>query len=579
MPKKTHSLKTLLFKTFTAILALILIVITVSISANFSKTVSRMSYDKYDSVFQQSSQQLSMIFYNVSIMAAVLDNSPELISAVNLSLHGSSQYSRLQNESMVQKLLTSASYYSSYVKNIYLYKEGKVFYMHDSYSPLSPATVENQHWFQDILSGDMEQTVISYDSKNYIYARPFQNTLHEAAPGVMIIFLDSSLLKHCLDNVGDEKGTLICALDKNQSLIYTQDIESKNFLTKYRNQLMSSLSGEKIRLNRQTYFLTKETNSFSGWTLVSLVPSGIILQNLWPLYLQILPLFLLILGLSTWLIYVISRAITRPLLPLLQSMKQSSQGDFSFLPYQTRIEEINTLVYGYDDMLRRISQLIVRIQTIEKEKRKTELEILQTQISPHFIYNTLNSIRWLALMQDSPKIAEIISSFSTLLQIASSHPNEFILVKEELQEVSCYLDIMKFRYNAPIQVSWEVEDQTLKLETLKLIIQPLVENCFSHAFSDTGKGGSIWIRSYLEGAYLIFEIEDNGRGFLLEGSSLPRSSGEGHHNIGLSNIQSRLRLWFGDHCGLTIHSTPGQGTLVTLRQPVQYPEKKEGDKP
>lgn len=574
MKRKINSLRTYLFQNFASLFVLFLIVLTFCISADFSKTVHKMNYDKYESVFQQSNQQLSLIFNDVSTLAAVLDNNPELISAVNLSLHDESQYARLKNETTVQNILVSSSYYASYVKNICLYKEGKIFSMHDSYSGFSSSQVEDASWFEDIKEGRQNHIILSTSKNMYIFVCSFQNKLHETSPGIMMIFFDSKLLKDCLDNIANDKGTIICAFDSDQTLLYSRNDSDYDFLQNHIEELIQSQSGEKLRLDKTTYLFTKETNTFSGWTLVSLVPNSITLQNLIPLYLQILPLVLLILGLSIYTTFLLSRNITRPLNPLLKSMKHSSQSDFSFQPYQTRIEEINTLIYGYDEMLHQISELIQKIQIIEKEKRKTELEILQTQISPHFIYNTLNSIRWLALMQDSPKIADVISSFSTLLQITSSHPTEFITVDEELKEVSCYLDIIKFRYNANVQIVWEVEETVRSYKTLKLIIQPLVENCFCHAFS-SAPTGTLTLRCYKKEEALVLEVEDDGIGFVCESSELPISHSDGHHNIGLRNIHNRIKLWFGEAYGLTITSSPGHGTKVTLTEPLLTEEKEE----
>lgn len=575
MKKTNYSMKLFLFRTFASLIVFVLIILTLCISINFSKTIRKTSYEKYESIFQQSSQQLSNSFYNIATTAAVLNNSPELISAVNLSLHGSTQYTRLQNETLVQKLLTSASYYSAYVKNICIYKEQKTFFMHDSDLSLTPSQIENQPWFHIMYDQNKDHLIVPYGKDNYLFIQFFQKTLHESSPGLLLFVLDNQLLENCLKNIASKNEAIICAYDTNQTLLYTNLSDKSDFLKNHLNELATTTSGEKLSLDKTSYLLIKETNAFADWTLVSLVPSVFALQSLIPLYLKIVPLVLLILFFSIYLSFILSRYITKPLEPLLQSMQLSSKGNFAFELYSTKISEINTLISGYDNMLHKISRLIQQIQQIEKEKRKTELEILQAQISPHFIYNTLNSIRWLALMENSPKIAEIISSFSTLLQIINKHPTEFITVEEELTEVSCYLDIMKFRYNTTLEVLWEIEEQTRSYKTLKLIIQPLVENCFYHAFSSSEYTGKIIIRCFQKEHTLFIQVEDNGSGFSYDSNSIPISASDGHHNIGLANIHNRLQLWFGEEYGLALTSTPGYGTIVTLSQPILLQEKEE----
>ncbi|HIV12385.1 MAG TPA: sensor histidine kinase [Candidatus Pullilachnospira stercoravium] len=569
MKKRKFSMTGILFLSFSGMIFFFLLLITFCVSANFSQTFRESSNEKYENLFDQANGQLSMVFYNMSTLSAVLDNSPELISAINLSSRGNNTYERLQNEALAQKMLMSASNYYPYIRNITILKNGNRFSMTSSDLPPIPELSEDSSVFEALISGEKEHLVLSAeDSGSYLYIRAFQRTRIEPSPGILIVELQADFLNQCLESVASDDGAVILAFDAKQQLLYTNRTDDSDFLQEQIPLLASTASGEQVSLGKESYLLTRKTNAFSDWTLVSLVPASASARILYPIYLQILPLFAAVLAVCLLLTFLLSRLITHPFRPLLSSMRRALTGDFSFRPYATRVTEIDTLISGYSRMVARINSQIEEIQRIEKEKRKTELEILQTQISPHFIYNTLNSIRYLALMQDSPRIAEIIGSFSSLLQLTSSHPNELILLSDELQEVSCYIDIMKFRYNAPLRIRWEIQENTRQLKTLKLILQPLVENCFCHAFPQPTDEGQIIIRSRTGQGQLILEIEDNGKGFSHTGPGLPASSGNRHHNIGLTNIQKRIRLWFGDGCGLTIRSLPGQGTLVTLTQPI-----------
>ncbi len=569
LKQRTHSLQTILFRYFASIIVLILLILTLLVSANFSNAARHSSYDKYKSILQQSNLQMSSAFHSFATVAAALDYNPDLISSVNLALHSTSPGVRLQSKVNIQKLLISASSYSGYIKNIYIYKEGTVFYMNDSIIPSFSSQIENLPWLTTLLDQETEQVIIPYGERYFLYARLFQRTLHDPSPGAMIFFFDSKFLQNCLENVGDNAETLLCVFDQDNTLLYVHEEEYRPFLSEQIEEISLCTSGKEIWLDGTSYFCTKEINESSGWTLTSLVPTSVIYQGLTTLYLQILPLVLLILGFSIYLAYVLSRHISQPLEPLLRSMEQSSLGNFTFQPYQTQIKEINTLICGYHEMLHQISALIQHIQEIEKGKRKTEMEILQAQISPHFIYNTLNSIRWLALMQDSPKIADIISSFSSLLELTSSHPTELVSVDEELRIISCYLDIMNFRYNKMIQINWEVDPAVRQYKTLKLVMQPIVENCFCHGFPAAAAGGRITIICRQESELLVFDIQDNGAGFAWDSKELPPSSAtEGHRSIGIANVQNRIQLWFGNSYGLTVASSPGRGTNVRITQPL-----------
>lgn len=577
MHKKTYSLMKILFTSASGIIILILATVSISITTYFTDIFHQMSTTKYEEVFEQANEQLSMILYDVATLGSVLENNSELTGAVNLAASHPNQFTRLQNESKVQQLLATSSNYYKYIRNIYLYKNDKVFFIHDSFSPINYSAIKEEDWFQDVQEGRRDQVILTYDENYFIYAQSFCRTLISKSPGVLLVLLDASLLQNCLKNINSNNGVIISAFDAENTLLYTQNASKQDLLENHLTNLNAYDTGAHIKLKNTTYILAKQINPFTNWTLVSLTPKDATKEDLYPIYHQIVMIVLLALLISIILTFFLSRVITRSFNPLMRSMERSAKGDFTFDPYTSQVAEINVLIDGYDDMLHRISDLISQMKNIEEEKRKTELEILQAQINPHFTYNTLNSIRWLALMQDSPQIAEMISSFSTLLQITSSHPNEFILVEQELQEVSCYVDIMKFRYNASIDILFEVQEKTKKCKTLKLLIQPLVENCFYHAFSDASDYGRIVIRAYLSEDALVYEVEDNGEGISYDGCQLPHSSAEGVHNIGLTNINKRIQIWFGEKYGISFHSELHIGTKVIVTQPIQTETVKEVD--
>lgn len=577
MHKKTYSLMKILFTSASGIIILILATVSISITTYFTDIFHQMSTTKYEEVFEKANEQLSMIFYDVATLGSILENNSELTGAVNLSTSHPNQFTRLQNESKVQQLLATSSNYYKYIRNIYLYKNDNVYFIHDSFSPINYSAVMEERWFQDVQEGKKDQVILTYDENYFIYAQSYCKTLISKSPGVLLVLLDASLLQNCLENINGNNGVIISAFDSKNTLLYTQNTSKQDLLENHLTNLNAYDTGAHIKLKNTTYILAKQINPFTNWTLVSLTPKDATKKDLYPIYHQIVLIVLIALLISMVLTFFLSRVFTRSFKPLIRSMERSAKGDFTFDPYTSQVAEINVLIDGYDDMLHRISDLISRMKNIEEEKRKTELEILQAQINPHFTYNTLNSIRWLALMQDSPQIAEMISSFSTLLQITSSHPNEFILVDQELQEVSCYVDIMKFRYNASIDILFEVQEQTRRCKTLKLLIQPLVENCFYHAFSDATDYGRIVIRAYLSADALIYEVEDNGEGISFEGCQLPLSTAEGIHNIGLTNINKRIQLWFGEKYGISFHSELHIGTKVIVTQPIQTETAKEVD--
>ncbi|WMT42761.1 sensor histidine kinase [Paenibacillus sp. D2_2] len=270
-------------------------------------------------------------------------------------------------------------------------------------------------------------------------------------------------------------------------------------------------------------------------------------------------------------IYV-SAKISNPLRRLEQSVKQVEKGDFSTHISVGGAYEVEQLSKRFNLMLRRIRELMDQIIQEQEAKRKSEFDVLQSQINPHFLYNTLNSITRMAEMGRNKEVVTTITSLSRFFRLSLSKGKPIITVKDELEHIRHYLIIQSIRFKNKFHYEIKADEAVLDCQTLKLILQPLIENSIHHGIENSVEEGMIFIHAHLQDEKLIFTIRDNGIGMTKEqlakllSGDIRSESGSG---VGVFNVQTRIQLYYGKSYGLHYESEPEEGTIVTITLPVQ----------
>jgi len=268
----------------------------------------------------------------------------------------------------------------------------------------------------------------------------------------------------------------------------------------------------------------------------------------------------------------LSNVITRPIKKLMRNITRVEKGLFDNLPVVDSNDEIGQLSQRFNQMSSELKRLVSRIQQEEEEKALAEIRALQSQINPHFLYNTLGSVKWIASMQKADKIVEITEALISMLRYTAKHERPMVTLREELDNIRNYIVIQNVRYYNRIQLQINVEDGLLENLMPKLILQPIVENAIFHGLAETEEEGIITVRAYRYEDGMRIEIQDNGVG-------IDESTGEWLHRelqevektqaagIGLPNVQRRIRLYFGERYGIRFYSTPGEGSTFVISLP------------
>ncbi|WP_260982196.1 sensor histidine kinase [Paenibacillus sp. 32O-W] len=319
--------------------------------------------------------------------------------------------------------------------------------------------------------------------------------------------------------------------------------------------------------------VTFDTSEMTGFKLVNVVPvsaltkEGSSIRNLTLIIIAICILF------AFWLAYFLSNNVTRPLRKLRFLMRLVEEGNMNVTFAAGSNDEIGQLGRSFNKMLAHIKQLINEVYEKQLKLREAELKAIQAQFNPHFLYNALDSINWMARIHKVHDISKTVVSLGELLRFSIRKDHEIIEVREDIQQIKNYLVIQNMRYRDKFDVRIEIEPEIEGCYTLKLLLQPIVENAITHGLEMKEDKGSLVITGKKNGGRLRFTVEDDGVGMSADlvqamRENRYRSSASDKTGIGLSNVRRRLELYFSGNYEMELDSRPGQGTRVRIEFPI-----------
>lgn len=321
-----------------------------------------------------------------------------------------------------------------------------------------------------------------------------------------------------------------------------------------------------------------KTVGYTGWKLVGVVPRSGAGDDEGYIFLFGLAMLLFSAFLMALLNFRISARISDPIRRLEQSVKELEAGAEQVAIREDGCYEVRRLAHSIASMVSTMRHLMDDIILQEKRKRRSELEVLQSQINPHFLYNTLDSVIWMTEAGRYDEAIQMVTSLARLFRIALSRGRSFIPLADELEHARHYMTIQQIRYQDKFTASVTAEEGVESLYTLKLIVQPLLENAIYHGMAGCEEDGRITVTAKRDGSDLVIDVADNGTGMppevverlLDESQPQTRSSGSG---IGVRNVHRRIRLTFGEGYGLEVFSEPDEGTTVRIRLPALTAEE------
>lgn len=393
--------------------------------------------------------------------------------------------------------------------------------------------------------------------------------------GVLLVDMSFSGIEQVCRNVELSNGGYLYLIDGSgeliyhprQQLIYAGLLEENNLqAARYRD---GTHREEYQGRERQ---VTVKTVGYTGWKLVGVVPGDSLAADSQQMFLFGMSLLLFSVFLMAFLNFRISAHISDPIRRLEQSIKALEAGREDVEIREEGCYEVQRLGHSIRSMVSTMRHLMDDIIQQEGQKRRSELEVLQSQINPHFLYNTLDSVIWMTEAGRYEEAIQMVTSLARLFRISLSRGKRVIPLGDELEHARHYMNIQQIRYKNKFETRISALPGTEGLYTLKLIVQPILENAIYHGMASAEDDGVIAVTARREGEDLIVEVSDNGLGMrpevaaslLDENRPDVRTTGSG---IGVRNVHQRIRLTFGPQYGLTILSEPDEGTTVRIRLP------------
>ncbi|NWL90101.1 sensor histidine kinase [Paenibacillus sp. 79R4] len=463
-----------------------------------------------------------------------------------------------------------------------------------------------ENWYQDavkakgifkLVGHPVKRNVTSHanykDEEVVSFVRAVLDPETQAVQGVVLIDFKSRLIAEVVRDVRLGKSGYLIVMDDKGDALYApknsivDQLERERILTDNAGDFAEKVDGKPIQ-----YIYQK--SSFTGWTTVGVFPMQDRIQGINEINLYIVSFVFLVSLLGIAASYYLSYSISRPIIQLSSFMHKVENGNMSIRYNGKRRDEIGMLGNSFNQMLAQIKRLLRQVNEEQRLKREAELRSLQAHIQPHFLYNTLDTIQWLARKDGAYEATEVVESLSRLFRIGLSRGKEIIPLADEFEHIRSYLMIQKTRYKDKLNYSIEIEPELMNLFVIKLILQPVVENAIYHGIKERRGSGFISIRATAEEGMVVIRIEDDGNG-MTEGKldllrtqldqvgktdymqPTPQEKGEEERGLlksyGLRNVQERIRLSYGEPYGISIDSQWKSGTIVTIRHPIMHREE------
>lgn len=448
------------------------------------------------------------------------------------------------------------------------------------YRPLK--SIESEDWYEKLKENNGRNTWFSFQKDEYF---PENKTLSLARYitdsndyrnqiGVLVFSMDTSTLLRSFTKITEQQ--VIYLADENGTIIASSEALENNPKWGQESNSQSSMDAYAVWKNEQGKFLIRRCEiDDTGIYLVSLVPyeyMGAIYKSF---LFWVLGGYFLILLLAAFYISFMSKRLTIPLKKLAESISTATvSGKLECLEIDSTEKEICTLVDAYNMLIQKIEILLKQQYSLGKEKQQAELMALQSQINPHFLYNTLEMVNWMAERNEKENVQTVIQKMSTFYRLVLSKGKDIVTIREELALCETYLTIQQMRFQGRIQYERDVDDEILDYLIPKITLQPFVENAILHGIIASIEGrGTLSINGWEEDGRIILAVMDDGAGMAEEDRE--KSNSKGSH-YGMKNIGLRLSVYYQEDIKIEVESTKGVGTCVSINIPMWPKDTKRG---
>lgn len=568
---KVSSIQSVITLSFTAVAVFSLMFVSLSLYRIFSDNAEKNAAFSTQQIMYQANLNLD------SYLKEMIEISGMIKSNLNEDTYDS-------NNSLIHLLKVTSQIRKDIVTMAVYSDKGQLLFSNPSGNYNINYHVAEQDWFKEAIENPTEYIYVSpHVQRLFLNNRPWvvslcrSVTFHEKGkPVTCVIIVDTnfSTIEQLCNLVSLGKRGYIYIVDKQGNIVYHPQqqivyagLKSENImeaLSKNTGSYFDDFQGERR-------IMTIQNISYTGWKMVGISYVDELIPN--KRYLSNVVIYILFFGIAFEFLasLFISSKISQPIKRLEREMKRVESGDFDINLKVNGDDEVMRLSRAFNLMVVKIRQLMNQIISEQEAKRKSEFKALQAQINPHFLYNTLDSIIWMNENQNYDGVTTMVSALAKLFRVSISKGRVIINVSDEIDHAASYLTIQKRRYKDKFDFHIEAQPEALGQKTLKLILQPIIENAIYHGINQIQEKGYIKISVNIEEGNIIYRVTDNGYGIKPEvlKTILDREPMSAHSGgVGLKNINERIKLCYGTGYGLEIESELDVGTTVIIRIPL-----------
>lgn len=477
---------------------------------------------------------------------------------------------------IVDNIKALLSYYSDNILRIYIMQDTLLSAESNIFYPINE--ISNLPFYQKIINnpggyywdGSREGAISIEVTKDVISVfRPIydlNSTDKKLIAIVEVAIPKDILINYMTDNVVDNSITLV-SQDGNLMVGDEFDINISNYLAETKDD--SGIINLDDKSKRKLYYSKLKTNS---WYIISIFNNNKNLTEINKVNTKYIIIAITVLVILIFLSYIMTKTLYDRINSIIGVLNKTEKEKFTKKINIQYKDEIAVVELHINQFIERIQQLMLELRESHIAEKEAEMDALQAQINPHFLYNTLDSINWMAIDNNNMRISDITTKLGEFLRLSLSGGKKLVSIAQEIEHCKLYIDIQQIRTRNSLIVEFKIEKQILEYKIIKLILQPIIENAIIHGFLKQNlKEGRITIKGYLENNYIIISIQDNGVGFdIADDNTLSLKSKSNKSHYGIYNIRERLFLQYGDKSHLIISSKKGCGTVVEVKIPIKY---------
>ena len=590
MGDKNNKMSTILFKTYLITLSLFVLIISVFLLTNTKKSmINEVALSRKD-VLKQVSERANVV-KNSSITASNLFAFDEEVLHI---LKEEQVSDKASNDKYLQQLKNSFDLVFEDVGIAYdvvLMGENGYNYASHARKFYDFKSLKDQLWFKNIYEKNGDITFISSfkdhfgtEKERYVFSAS-RDILDDNGQrlGTLMINIDEDYLYNLYeillegDNIIyiiDSKGNVVSHTDKAvRGLNYFDMDKFKTLYPEGDYQIIKKSDGD--------YLFSSYQDIRTSWVIIEEIPAKSVFREVNHTLFLLVIVILICLALGLIISYFIAKRLTKPLKTINDSVSEIKKGNLDNKLEIESYDEVNKIRDNFNEMSKEIKELLQNIKEQEEYRRDIELNFLRAQINPHFLYNTLFSIKCMAEMGKEEALMVMIDSFMDLLKVSFSGDSEVVTLDKEIEATEKYLKLQQFRYGNKFTYAFEVDDSLRQYKLPALILQPIVENAIFHGIEAKEDYGHIIVNAYSENEdYYMIDVIDDGLGMREEKvkeimSQFGKFEIAPQQTIGLANVANRLVLTYGKEYGLSIISEVNEGTIIRMKFPKEGGEAYE----